>query len=104
MAPALHLALALLFSPTLILSDSLHVPLTHRRQTKLTVIGLTKQTRLNKRRLRRRYDYPTASATSESRCSNSREIAGIPMLDQVDIVIDSDIFFYQLITRMGCSF
>ena len=34
MAPAVHLALALFFLPTLILSEPLHISLTHRRQTK----------------------------------------------------------------------
>ena len=80
MAPALHLALALLFFPTVILSDSLHVPLTHRRQTKSIRDWADEANRL-----RRRYGYPTA--TPQSRHPNSRAIAGIPMLDQVDIVI-----------------
>ena len=84
MAPALHLALALLFFPTVILSDSLHLPLTLRRQTK-SIRNWADEAN----RLRRRYGYPTA--TSQSRRSNSREIAGIPILDQVDIVIVIDI-------------
>ena len=49
------LTLALLFLPTLILSEPLHVPLTHKRQTKL-IRNWTDE-------LRKRYGYPTASAT-----------------------------------------
>jgi hypothetical protein len=94
MAPAVHLALALLFFPALILSEPLHVPLTRRRQTKL--INWTDEAN----RLRIRYGYPTA--TSHSRRSNRRAVAGIPVFDQVDIVI---VFvLYQLITRIGCRF
>ena len=94
MAPlaVVHLALALLFFPTYILSEPLHVPLTRRRQTKL--INWTDEA--NKIRLR--YGYPTAT----SHRSNSRAVVGIPVLDQVDIVI---VFvLYQLIARIGCRF
>ena len=77
MTPAVHLALIFLFFPTLILSDSLHVPLTHRRQTKV------RNWADEANKIRRRYGYNTA----QSRRSNSRAIQGIPILDQVGIVI-----------------
>ena len=80
MTPAVHLALILLFFPTLILSDSpFHVPLTHRRPTK-SVRNWADEAN----RLRRRYGYNT----TQSRRSYSRAIQGIPILDQVDIDID----------------
>ena len=93
MAPAVHLVLALLFFPTLILSESLHVPLTRRHRTKLNSFD-------EANKIRRRYGYPIA--TSQSHRSNRRAVAGIPMNDQVDIVI---VFvLYQLITRIGCRY
>ena len=95
MAPAIHLALALLFFPTLILSEPLHVPLARRRQTKL--INWTDEAN----KIRTRYGYPPASSRSHHR-SNSRAIAGIPVLDQVDIIIV--FILYQLITRIGLRF
>ena len=91
MAPTVHLALALLFFPTLILSEPLHVPLTHRRQTGL--INWTDKAN----QIRIKYGYPTATSQSPS---NRRAVAGIPLLDQVGIVY----FFVldQLIPRIGC--
>jgi hypothetical protein len=96
MAPAIHLALALLLFPTLILSEPLHVPLTRRRQTKLT--NWTDQAN----KIRYRYGYPLA--TSQSRRSNRRASAGIPVLDQVHIVIVFYFILNRLITRIGCRF
>jgi len=63
------------FFPTLILSESLHVPLTYRRQTK-SIRNWADEAN----KLRRRYGY--SMATSESRRSSSRAIVGIPTLDQ----------------------
>ena len=79
MAPAV-LALVLFFLPTLILSETLHVPLTHRRQTKSIRDWADEANKL-----RKRYGY--SSATSQSRRSNRRDaVADIPLLfDQVDI-------------------
>jgi hypothetical protein len=92
MAPAARLAFALLYFPTLILSEPVHVTLTHRRHSK-SIRTWTDEAN----KLRRRYGYPIA--TSQSRRSNRRAVVGIPMLDQVDIVI---VFvLYQLITRIG---
>lgn len=80
MAPALHLALAFLLFPTLILSEPLHVSLTHRRQTRS--IGNWAD---EANKLRKRYGY--ATAPSHRRRSSRRAAADIPILDQVDIVI-----------------
>ena len=80
MVPAVHLALALFFFPTLILSEPLHVPLTHRRHTKL-IRDWTDEAN----NIRKRYGYPIA--TSQSRRSSRREVAGIPLFDQVDIQV-----------------
>ena len=95
MAPGVHLTLtlALLFFPSLILSESLHVPLGHRRQTKLSGNWGDEANKI-----RRRYGYQTVP--SQSRRSNRRASSvGIPILDQVGIVI---VFFFshQLITRI----
>ena len=80
MAPAvrLALALALLFFPTVILSEPLHLPLTRRRQTKL--INWTDEAN----KLRIRYGYPTATSPQSHR-SSRHVVVGIPVLDQVDI-------------------
>jgi len=76
MAPAVHLALALFFLPTLILSEPLHVSLTHRRQTKLISNWADEANKL-----RVKYGYPLA--TSQRRRSSRRATsAGIPILDQ----------------------
>ena len=94
MAPAVHLALALLLFPAFILSEPLHVPLA-RRQTRL--INWTDEAN----KLRIRYGYPMAPSPLSHR-SNRRAVAGVPVLDQVGIVI---VFvLYQLITRIGCGF
>ena len=82
MAPAI-LALALLLFPAVILSEPLHVSLTRRRQTKL--INWTDEAN----KLRLRYGYSIQVATSQSRRSNRRATAGIPVLDQVHIVVAS---------------
>ena len=97
MAPAIHLSLAFFFLPTLILSEPLHVSLTHRRQTKLI-----RDWACEANKIRKRYGYPTT--TSPSRRSNRRTAVteGIPILDQVDIVIV--IVIYQLITRIEWRF
>ena len=88
MAPAVHLALALLLFSTVILAEPLHIPLTRRRQTRL--INWTDEAN----KLRIKYGYPTASS-SQSHRSNRRALAGIPVLDQVDIVY-CFVFLYQL--------
>ena len=90
MAPAVRLAFALLFFPSLILSEPLHVTLTHRRQPN-SIRTWTDEAN----KLRRRYGYPIASR----RRSNSRAVVDIPMIDQVDIIIV--IVLYQLIAGIG---
>ena len=87
MAPSFHLVLALLFFPTLILSELLHVPLIRRHPTNLNLFD-------EANKIRKRYGYSTA--TSRTHRSNRRAVAGIPILDQVNIVIV--IVLYQLIT------
>jgi cathepsin D len=80
MAPV-YLALALLFFPTAIFSEPLHVPL-RRRQTLL-------KRDLNQEANKLRVKYGYQPVFSLSHRSNRRAVAGIPLLDQVDIVIVS---------------
>ena len=81
MAPAIRLALALLFFPALILSEPFHVPLSRRRQTKL----MNWAHEANK--LRHKYGYSTPLAPSQIYRSNRRATADIPMLDLVHIFL-----------------
>ena len=95
MAPGVHLVLALLLLlPTPILSEPLHVPITYRRHTKL-IRDWTNEAN----NIRKRYGYPIATP---KRRSNRRAAAGIPILDQVDIIVFD--FYHQLITRLGWRF
>lgn len=94
MAPGVHLVLALLLLPTLILSEPIHVPITYRRRTKLTR-DWTHEANI----IRKRYGYQLAT----SRRSKIRAVAGIPILDQVNIVIVFHLY-HQLITRIGWRF
>ena len=84
MAPPVHLALALLFFPTLILSEPFHLPLTRRRHTEL--INWTDKAN----QIRIKYGYATAS-----RRSSRRSVAGVPILDQVDIVFFLFLFYFN---------
>ena len=90
MAPAVYLALVLLFFPTVILAELLHVPVT-RRQIK------SRDWNFEANRLRKRYGYPASIPLNHR--TNSRAVVGIDVLDQVDTVIV--LFLYQLIARIG---
>lgn len=95
MAPPVYLALVLLFFPTVIFAEPLHVPIARRRQI------ATRDWNQEANRLRKRYGYRQATSPPSHR-SNRRGVADIPVFDQVDIVIV--LFYNQLITRIGSRF
>ena len=79
MAPAVYFALVLLFFPTVILAEPLHIAVARRRPA-------TRNWNQEANKLRKRYGY--ATIPSKSHRSNRRgTVADIPVLDQVDIVI-----------------
>lgn len=82
--PAVYLALVLLFFSTVILAEPLHVPVSRRRHIE------KRNWNQEANRLRRRYGYLTGPSPQSFR-SNKRAVAGIPILDQVNIVI---VLFY----------
>ena len=85
MAPAVYLLLSLLFFPTVILADPFHIPVVRRRQA-----NTARDWHQEANRLRARYGYATLPSP-RSHPSNRRTVSGIPVLDQVNIVI---VFFY----------
>jgi hypothetical protein len=73
MAPAVHLALALLIIPTVILADPLHIPIAHRQ-----IKSRDWNDEANK--LRKRYGYSSVVRPRRNR----REVSGISVLDLPD--------------------
>jgi cathepsin D len=72
MAPAIYFALVLLFIPTVILAEPVHIPIARRRPIK------SRDWNQEANNLRKRYGYPTSLSPFSSR----RAVSGIPVLDQ----------------------
>lgn len=81
MAPAIYFALILLFIPTVIIAEPVHMPIARRRPIK------SRDWNLEANRLRKRYGYPSIN----SRLAGRGAVSGIPVLDQVHIV---NVMFY----------
>lgn len=81
MPPAVYFALLLLFSPTVILAEPVHVPLTRR----LPSPGSQRPWHDIANNLRSKYGYPVV--TSQTRRSNRRAVGGVGILDQVDLQV-----------------
>lgn len=82
MAPAIYLALVILFFPNLILAEPQHIPVAHRRNI------YPRDSEYWARQangLRVRYGY----STPLSHRTNRRAVGGVEILDQVDIFIVS---------------
>jgi hypothetical protein len=75
MAPAIYFALVLLFVPTVILAEPVHIPIARRRPVK------SKNWNREANSIRKRYGYSTTIAPLSGR----QAAAQIPVLDQVHI-------------------
>jgi hypothetical protein len=82
MQPAAYLALVLLFFPTVILAEPIHVPITRRHPTPRNSAGWGRVAN----NVRSKYGIPT-----QTPLSIRRAVGAIAMDDQVDIVI---VLFY----------
>ena len=81
MPPAVYFALLLLFSPTVILAEPVHVPLTRR----LPSPGSQRPWHDIANNLRSKYGYQTVSP--HTRRSSKRTVGGVAMIDQVDLQV-----------------
>lgn len=81
MPPAVYFALLLLFSPTVILAEPVHVPLTRR----LPSPGSERPWHDIANNLRSKYGYQTVSP--RTRRSSKRTVGGVAMIDQVDLQV-----------------